>query len=117
MERSGLWIEDAQLAAHDPDAPLTRRVLFGIRIMMLLFAVRALIVLTGADHISHLFNRFDAAHILLAGPHPMRLVALSMPVIAAAVCVELELRVVQPVARLLPKATEKGGRHDCDGPS
>ncbi len=109
MERSGLWMEDAQLAAHDPDAPLTRRVLFDIRVMMLLFAVRALIVLTGTDHISHLFNRFDAAHILLAGPHPMRLVALSMPVIAVAPRVELELRVVQRMARLLAKAAEKGG--------
>ena len=102
-------MEDAQLAARGPDDLLARRVLFGIRVMMLLFAVRAQIAQTGADHISHLFNRFDAAHILLAEPHPMRLVALSMPAIAAAVCVELELRVVQRMARLLAKAAEKGG--------
>lgn len=62
-----------------------------------------------ADHIAHLFDRFDATHILLAESRPMTLVALSMPAIAAAPRVELELRVVQRMARLLADAAEKGG--------
>jgi hypothetical protein len=57
-----------------------------------------------ADHISHLFRLFDASHILLADNAPMTLVALSMPSLATSPRVELELAVVQRMARLMSRS-------------
>jgi len=53
------------------------------------------------DHISHLFDLFDASHILLADDAPMTLVALSMPALGASPRAELELAAVQRMARLM----------------
>ena len=60
---------------------------------------------TGAegDHITHLFSRFDATHILLVRSDPLWLVALSMPTIMASDRAELELQAVQRMAALLAK--------------
>lgn len=59
-----------------------------------------------ADHVAHLFDRFEASHILLASDAPLTLVALSMPQIAASPRAELELDAVQRMAWLMAR----GGR-------
>lgn len=60
------------------------------------------------DHIAHLFRLFDASHILIADHAPLTLVALSMPSLAASPRAELELAVVQRMARLMSvKTTEQ----------
>ncbi len=61
------------------------------------------------DHVSHLFSRFDATHILLIRPDPLWLVALSMPTIMASDRAELELQAVQRMAALLAKADDATG--------
>lgn len=53
------------------------------------------------DHIDHLFNRYEASHILLADVAPMVLVALSMPSISASPRAEMELAAVQRMAQLM----------------
>lgn len=53
------------------------------------------------DHIDHLFNRYEASHILLADVAPMVLVALSMPSISASPRAEMELAAVQRMALLM----------------
>ena len=53
------------------------------------------------DHIAHLFDLFDASHILLADDAPLTLVALSMPALATSPRAELELAAVQRMARLM----------------
>lgn len=57
------------------------------------------------DHISHLFDLFDASHILLADDAPLTLVALSMPTLATSPRAELELAAVQRMARLMSRAS------------
>ena len=54
-----------------------------------------------ADHVAHLFARFDATHILRVGEAPPLYLALSMPALAASPRTELELRAVQRMAMLL----------------
>lgn len=46
---AGLFILQKVICARDPWAPLNRRFLLGLRVMMMLFAGRVLIVLTGYD--------------------------------------------------------------------
>jgi hypothetical protein len=61
-----------------------------------------------ADHIAHLFARFEATHVFLVRTSPMLLVALSMPAVMASPRAELELRAVQRMAQLMaerPHAT------------
>lgn len=58
------------------------------------------------DHIDHLFARTGASHILLAGESPLCLLAVSMPVLATTPRAELELAVVQRMARLIAVNTE-----------
>lgn len=53
------------------------------------------------DHIAHLFDMFDASHILIAGDNPLTLVALSMPALATSPRAELELAAVQRMAQLM----------------
>lgn len=55
------------------------------------------------DHIKHLFDLFDASHILLADDAPMILVALSIPSLASSPRAELELAAVQRMARLMSR--------------
>lgn len=62
------------------------------------------------DHITYLFGRYAATHVMLAIPHPRVLVALSMPSLSASPSVELELQVVQRMAALM--AARKGD-HDA----
>lgn len=56
------------------------------------------------DHITHLFNLFNASHILLADDAPLTLVALSMPALATSPRAELELAAVQRMARLMSRS-------------
>ncbi|KPP91442.1 MAG: Protein of unknown function (DUF1686) [Rhodobacteraceae bacterium HLUCCA08] len=56
-----------------------------------------------ADHVTHLFDSFEASHILLANDAPLTLVALSMPQIAASPRAELELDAVQRMAWLMSR--------------
>ena len=53
------------------------------------------------DHISHLFDLFDASHILLVKEADLTLVALSMPALARSSRMELELAAVQRMASLM----------------
>jgi len=53
------------------------------------------------DHIAHLFDLFEASHILLADEDPLTLVALSMPALATSPRAELELAAVQRMARMM----------------
>lgn len=53
------------------------------------------------DHITHLFDLFDASHVLLADDAPLTLVALSMPALASSPRLELELAAVQRMARMM----------------
>ena len=46
---AGLFIVQGVLSARDPWAPLNRRFLFGLRVLIVLFAGRALVVITGND--------------------------------------------------------------------
>ncbi|AGI67347.1 hypothetical protein OAN307_c16800 [Octadecabacter antarcticus 307] len=57
------------------------------------------------DRITHLFNLFNASHILLADNAPMTLVALSTPSLATSPRAELELVAVQRMARLISRST------------
>ena len=54
-----------------------------------------------ADYAAHLFERFDASHILWVGDRPLRLLALSLPDLSASSRAEIEVDAVQRVARLL----------------
>ena len=56
------------------------------------------------DHIAHLFNVFDASHIMLADDAPLTLVALSMPALATSPRAELELAAVQRMAHLMSRS-------------
>lgn len=56
---AGLALLYRALTAQSPDDPITRRFLFGVRVTLLLFAGRALVVATGAD--------WFLAFVLLAG--------------------------------------------------
>ncbi len=101
-------VEGAALIEADHLAELDREVLTRI------FAARPVLRRTdppladgpAADHAAHLFRRFDASHILLAGTAPLRLVALSMPALATSPRAELELEVVQRMAALMPKVKQ-----------
>ena len=53
------------------------------------------------DHAAHLFARYEASHLMCLARTPLRLVALSMPSVAASSATELELRVVQRMAMLM----------------
>ena len=53
------------------------------------------------DHAQHLFARYDASHIFWVSGEPLRLVALSMPSVAASSTTELELAAVQRMAALM----------------
>lgn len=55
------------------------------------------------DHITYLFERYSATHVMLAVPKPRTLVALSMPSLSASPSAELELQVVQRMAALIAK--------------
>jgi len=57
------------------------------------------------DHIAHLFDLFDASHILLADDAPLTLVALSMPALATSPRAELELAAVQRMAQLMARSS------------
>lgn len=46
---AGLLILQGVISARDPWAPLNRRFIFGLRVMIMLFAGRALLILTGID--------------------------------------------------------------------
>ncbi len=54
-----------------------------------------------AEHVEHIFVRFAASHVLQVSKSPMRLVALSMPSLAASPHAELEVQVVQRMAALI----------------
>jgi hypothetical protein len=54
-----------------------------------------------ADHLAHLFARYDATHLFLVRTTPLLLVALSMPAVMASPRAELELRAVQRMAQLM----------------
>ncbi|WP_368187455.1 hypothetical protein [Aestuariibius sp. HNIBRBA575] len=54
-----------------------------------------------AEHKSHLFERYQASHILCAQAQPLTLIALSIPMIAATKRVESELNAAQSFSRLL----------------
>ncbi len=53
------------------------------------------------DYATHLFKRYDASHILWISADPLRLVAVSMPSVAASSATELELAAAQRMAALL----------------
>ncbi|WP_342070582.1 hypothetical protein [Yoonia algicola] len=61
----GLFVLQTVLTQRDPDDPINRRFLFGVRITMLLFAGRALMILTGVEAFRVLIL-FAAAVIPLA---------------------------------------------------
>lgn len=63
------------------------------------------------DHIAYLFTRYAATHVMLAMPHPLVLVALSLPSLGASPSAELELQVVQRMAALMAR---REGKHDGD---
>jgi len=56
-----------------------------------------------SDHVTHLFSRFDASHILLVKEAPLTLVALSMPALATSARAEIELAALQRMAYLKAK--------------
>ena len=58
------------------------------------------------DHITHLFERYAATHIMVVSQDPWVLVALSMPSLRASPVAELELQVVQRMASLMPYKEE-----------
>ena len=60
------------------------------------------------DHISYLFERYSATHVMLAMARPRVLVALSMPSLSASPSAELELQVVQRMAALMAEKREMG---------
>ncbi|MFQ1699934.1 hypothetical protein ACJ5NV_04995 [Loktanella agnita] len=55
------------------------------------------------DHITYLFERYSATHIMLASGQPLVLIALSMPSLSASPNAELELQVVQRMAGLIAR--------------
>lgn len=59
------------------------------------------------DHMTHLFGRYGATHILDTGRSPRCLVALSMPALHTSARAQVELRAVQRMAALMAKA-ERG---------
>jgi hypothetical protein len=61
----GLFVLQTVLTRRDPDDPINRRFLFGVRITMMLFAGRALMILTGVEAFRVLIL-FAAAVIPLA---------------------------------------------------
>ncbi len=63
------------------------------------------------DHITYLFDRFAATHIMQVSANPRMLVALSLPTLGAAPAADLELQVVQRMAYLLDMA----GKGSDDG--
>ena len=61
------------------------------------------------DHITSLFERYAATHIILARSYPRVLIALSMPSLRTSPSAELELQVVQRMAILM---AEKGKKNE-----
>lgn len=61
-----------------------------------------------ADYARHLFARYGASHIFWVSGTPLRLVALSMPAVAASSVTELELAAVQRMAALLAAGERNG---------
>lgn len=57
-----------------------------------------------ADYAAHLFDRFEASHVMMVSEVPLRLVALAMPSVAASSRAELELAAVQRMAALMARA-------------
>ncbi len=53
------------------------------------------------DHITYLFERYSATHIILGMQQPRVLIALNMPSLSASPSAELELQVVQRMAALM----------------
>jgi hypothetical protein len=53
------------------------------------------------DYRRHIFESFEATHVVLAAENPLVLVALNMPAMAASPQSELELQVVSHMARLI----------------
>lgn len=53
------------------------------------------------DHITYLFDRYSATHVMLGMAQPRVLIALSMPSLSASPAAELELQVVQKMAALM----------------
>lgn len=53
------------------------------------------------EHVEHIFQRFEASHVLIIEKSPMRLVALAMPALASSPQAELELIVLQRMAGLI----------------
>ncbi|MDO6591823.1 MULTISPECIES: hypothetical protein [Rhodobacterales] len=62
------------------------------------------------DHIAHLFERYSATHIIMASGTPRVLIALAMPSLSASPMAETELQVVQRMAALMAKQTDKKGQ-------
>lgn len=62
---------------------------------------------TANDHITHLFDRYAASHIMQVSAEPRRLIALSMPTLGMSPNAELELDAVQRMAALM--AAREGG--------
>jgi hypothetical protein len=91
-----LWLEESDLRELDlarlrailADRPVLRRRDIGLEG-------------DAADYAAHLFERFDASHILWIGEGPLRLLALSLPDLSASSRAEIEVDAVQRVARLL----------------
>jgi hypothetical protein len=61
------------------------------------------------DHITYLFERYSATHMMLAAVQPRVLIALSMPSLSASPTAELELQVVQRMAALMSEKREMNG--------
>ena len=59
------------------------------------------------DHISYLFERYSATHVMLAMARPRVLVALSMPSLSASPSAVLEFQVVQGMAALMARTEGK----------
>lgn len=57
------------------------------------------------DHISHLFDLFDASHMLLVDEQKLTLIALSMPALATSPRAELELAALQRMACMMSVGT------------
>lgn len=55
------------------------------------------------DHITYLFARYSATHVMLGMETPRLLIALSMPSLSASPSAELELEVVQRMAALMSR--------------
>lgn len=104
MVAGAVVITPADLSGFDP-ATLTR--IFAASPVLRKSAPPALDP-QAADHITHLFNRFGATHILDLGQQPRQLVALAMPALQSSPSTEVELDAVQRMAALIAKGAAGG---------